>query len=139
MGDVLEDVEAMVGRSGGGDDVAGDVDADVAADVEATGLQLLKIGWKVGACGESVVALAWVDSPPFARRSILEGRAGYYSRMEPFFSRVQMVAKGTSSSRSASEVESSQVESDARKVSSLLSRWVRVVLLIALRIMSFAS
>ena len=50
-----------------------------------------------------------------------------------------MVAKGTVSSRSASEVESSQVESDARKVSSLLSRWVRVVLLIALRIMSFAS
>ena len=131
----MDDVEAMVRRSGDGDDVARDVDADV----EATGLQLLKIGWKAGACGESVVALAWTDSPPFARRSILEGRAGYYSRMEPFFNKVQMVVKGTVSSRSASEVESSQVESDARKVSSLLSRWVRVVLLIALRIMSFAS
>ena len=143
MGEVLDDVEAMVRRSGDGDDVASDMDADVVADVEADveamGLQLLKIGWKAGACGESVVALAWADSPPFARRSILEGQAGYYSSMEPFFNKVQMVAKGTVSSRSASEVESSQVESDARKVSSLLSRWVQVVLLIALRIMSFAS
>ena len=51
MGEVLDDVEAMVRRSGDGDDVARDVDADVAADVEATGLQLLNIGWKVGACG----------------------------------------------------------------------------------------
>ena len=135
VGEVREEVEAMVGRVGGGDDMAG----DVAADMAAMGLQLLKMEWKVGACGERVVALAWAESPPFARRSILEGRAGYYSRMEPFFNKVQMVAKGTVSSRSASEVESSQVESDARKVSSLLSRWVRVVLLIALRIMSFAS
>ena len=118
VGEVREEVEAMVGRDGGGDDVAGDVAADVAAEVATTGLQLLKMG----ACGERVVALAWAESPPFARRSILEGRAGYYSRMEPFLSRAQMVVKGTNSSRSASDVESSRVESAARKVSSLLSR-----------------
>ena len=118
VGEVREEVEAVVERVGGVDDMVG----DVAADVAMTGLQLLKMEWKVGACGERVVALAWAESPPFARRSILEGRAGYYSRMEPFLSRAQMVVKGTNSSRSASDVESSRVESVARKVSSLLSR-----------------
>ena len=95
--------------------------------------------WKAGASGDRVVALMEVVSPPFASRSILEGCAGYCSRMDPFFNRAQMVAKGTASNRSASEVESSKVESAARKASNLLSRWVRVLLLMALSIISLAS
>ena len=113
--------------------------ADVAADVAATGVQSRKMEWKAGASGDKVVVLMEVVSPPFARRSILEGRAGYCSRMDPFFNRAQMVATGTASNRSASEVESSKVESAARKASNLLSRWVRVLLLMAFSIMSLAS
>ena len=139
VGVVVDEVVAMVGRAGGGDDRGVEVAADMAADVALTGLQLLKMEWKVGACGERVVALAWAESPPFARRSILEGWAGYCSRMDPFFSRAQMVVNRTASNRSASEVVSSKVESAARKVSNLLSRWVRVLLLMAFSIMSLAS
>ena len=129
----------MVGHVGGGDDRGVVVVADVAADVAATGVQSRKMEWKAGASGDRMVALMEVVSPPFARRSILEGRAGYCSRMDPFFNRAQMVANGTASNRSASEVESSKVESAARKASNLLSRWVRVLLLMALSIISLAS
>ena len=83
VGEVVDEVEAIVGHGDNGDDVAGDVAADMVADVAAMGLQLLKIGWKVGACGERVVVLTWVESLPFERRSIFEERAGYCSRMEP--------------------------------------------------------
>ena len=38
VGEVRDDVDAMVGCSGGSDDIAGDGDADMAADMEATGL-----------------------------------------------------------------------------------------------------
>ena len=139
VGVVVEEVVAMEGRVGVGSDSGVVVVADVAADVAATGLQLLKMEWKAGASGERVVALTEVGSPPLARRSILEGRAGYCSRMDPFFSRAQMVVNGTASNRSASEVVSSKVESAARKASNLLSRWVRVLLLMAFSIMSLAS
>ena len=139
VGVVVDEVVAMVGHAGGGDDRGVEVAADVAADVAATGVQSRKMEWKAGASGDKVVALMEVVSPPFARRSILEGRAGYCSRMDPFFNRAQMVAKGTASNRSASEVESSKVESAARKASNLLSRWVRVLLLMAFSIMSLAS
>ena len=139
VGVVVDEVVAMVGWVGGGDDRGVEVAADVAADMAATGVQLRKMEWKAGASGDRVVALMEVVSPPFARRSILEGRAGYCSRMDPFFNRAQMVANGTASNRSASEVESSKVESAARKASNLLSRWVRVLLLMALSIISLAS
>ena len=122
VGVVVDEVVAMVGRVGGGDDRGVEVAADVAADVAATGVQLRKMEWKAGASGDRVVALMEVVSPPFARRSILEGRAGYYSRMDPFFNRAQMVANGTASNRSALEVVSSRVESAAWNASNLLSR-----------------